>query len=117
MSILHEMKELLNLIGKEFGMQYMFNPDALIEDEVIALRHPTKDNFIHIEKDGECFEITIFLNKNKFMLISTVKDFNGCINFIKKYGFLLEALNMSFSTNNGTIVDCICIDVQECDCK
>ena len=75
------------------------------------------DNFIHIEKDGECFEIAIFLNKDKFMLVSTVKDKNGCINFIKKYGYLLEALNMSFSTNDGKIVDCLCIDVQECDCK
>ena len=117
MSILNEMKELLSMIGKEFGMKYMFNPDGRIEDEVLALRHPTNDNFIHIEKDGECFEIAIFLNKDKFMLVSTVKDKNGCINFIKKYGYLLEALNMSFSTNDGKIVDCLCIDVQECDCK
>ena len=66
MSILNEMKELLSMIGKEFGMKYMFNPDALIEEEVLALRHPTNDNFIHI-----------FTTKSFFNMISTVSNIFG----------------------------------------
>lgn len=117
-NIYDEMTELLAAIGKEFGTKYMFNPEAFYDNSVIALRHPLKENFIHIEKMEDTFEITIFLNRNKFMLVTTANSCDSCIVTIKKYEYLMDADVMEFSDINGNPIECICVDAPRgCNCQ
>lgn len=117
-NIYDEMTELLAAIGKEFGTKYMFNPEAFYDNSVIALRHPLKENFIHIEKMEDTFEITIFLNRNKFMLVTTANNCDSCIVTIKKYEYLMDADVMEFSDINGNPIECICVDAPRgCNCQ
>lgn len=106
----NEMKTLLDMVDKEFNKRFLFNPNALFEDASLLLKHPTKNNFILIEKEGELFEITIFLNKNDFMLSTQTKCLIDCIEIIRRCEFLLEAVPMDLNTCDG-VKNCICVEV------